>query len=40
MVADTSPVNYLVLIGHLEVLPQLFEKVFMPAAVCNKLADG
>jgi predicted nucleic acid-binding protein len=39
IVADTSPVNYLVMIGHIEILPQLFEKVFMPAAVRNELAD-
>jgi predicted nucleic acid-binding protein len=39
IVADTSPINYLVLIGHVDILPQLFEKVFMPAVVRNELAD-
>ncbi len=39
IVADTSPINYLILIGHIDILEQLFEKVFMPAAVRNELAD-
>lgn len=30
VVADTSPLNYLVLIGQVEILPKLFEKVFIP----------
>src|SRR5947209_5744739 len=39
IVADTGPVNYLVLIGYVEILPQLFDNVFMPAAVRNELTD-
>ena len=39
VVADTGPLNYLVLIDAIELLPQLFEKVFMPAAVHTALLD-
>jgi predicted nucleic acid-binding protein len=31
VIADTGPVNYLILIGHIDVLPALFEKVILPA---------
>jgi predicted nucleic acid-binding protein len=31
VVADTSPLNYLVLIGHAEILHQLYGRVVMPA---------
>ena len=37
VVADTSPLNYLVLIGQVEILPALFEKVFVPQIVRNEL---
>jgi predicted nucleic acid-binding protein len=37
VVADTSPLNYLVQIGCQEVLPTLFEQVFVPAAVLEEL---
>jgi len=30
VIADTGPVNYLILIGHIDVLPALFEKGFCP----------
>jgi predicted nucleic acid-binding protein len=30
VVADTAPLNYLVLIGQVELLSALFEKVFVP----------
>ena len=33
VVADTGPLNYLVLINAIELLPKLFEKVFTPEAV-------
>lgn len=33
VVADTGPLNYLVLIGESEILPKLFEKVFVPERV-------
>ena len=38
VVADTGPINYLVLIGREEVLPALFEKVFIPSAVRDELS--
>lgn len=37
--ADTGPVNYLLLIGHIEILPALFEKVVLPSAVKDELAN-
>ena len=37
VVADTGPLNYLVLIDYIELLPKLFEKVFAPAAVSAEL---
>jgi predicted nucleic acid-binding protein len=37
VVADTGPLNYLVLIDAIELLPKLFEKVFTPAAVQAEL---
>ena len=37
VIADTGPVNYLILIGHIDVLPALFQKVILPAAVRDEL---
>jgi predicted nucleic acid-binding protein len=37
VVADTGPLNYLVLIRQIEVLPTLFERVFIPELVRNEL---
>jgi predicted nucleic acid-binding protein len=39
VVADTGPLNYLVLIGAIELLPKLFEKVFTPEAVTAELLN-
>lgn len=39
VVADTGPLNYLVLIDAIELLPKLFEKVFTPVAVQAELLD-
>jgi predicted nucleic acid-binding protein len=36
VIADTSPINYLLLIGHIGILPALFERVILPAAVCDE----
>lgn len=33
VVADTSPLNYLILLGHTELLPGLFGRVLVPDAV-------
>ncbi|HME08438.1 MAG TPA: DUF3368 domain-containing protein [Bryobacteraceae bacterium] len=37
VVADTSPLNYLVLIGCVDILPQLHQKVLIPSAVRREL---
>ena len=39
VVADTGPLNYLVLIDEIGLLPALFEKVFAPAAVPAELLN-
>jgi predicted nucleic acid-binding protein len=39
VVADTGPLNYLVLIEAIELLPRLFERVFTPEAVRAELLD-
>ncbi len=39
VIADTGPINYLLLIGHIEILPALFERVILPSAVKDELAD-
>ncbi len=39
VIADTGPVNYLLLIGHIDILPALFEKVILPSAVQDELTD-
>ncbi|HEV2987453.1 MAG TPA: hypothetical protein VG759_03355 [Candidatus Angelobacter sp.] len=37
IVADTSPINYLVLIKEIEVLPRLYGKIIIPEAVREEL---
>lgn len=37
IIADTSPINYLLLIGHIELLPALFNRVILPAVVKDEL---
>jgi predicted nucleic acid-binding protein len=37
VVADTGPLNYLVLIDAIDVLPKLFDKIIIPRAVCDEL---
>jgi hypothetical protein len=39
VIADTGPINYLVLIGSIDLLPALFERVILPSAVQAELAD-
>jgi predicted nucleic acid-binding protein len=39
VIADTGPVNYPVLIGNIDLLPVLFEKVILPSAVEAELSD-
>ena len=38
VIADTGPVNYLILIGSVEILPRLFERIVLPTAVEKELA--
>ena len=37
VVSDTGPINYLVLIGHIDILPALFQRVLIPLAVREEL---
>jgi predicted nucleic acid-binding protein len=37
VVADTSPLHYLVLVGEVQVLPQLFQQVLIPREVYEEL---
>ena len=39
VVADTSPINYLVLLEQTVVLPALYTRVFLPPAVVTELQD-
>jgi len=38
VVADTSPIFYLLTIGHIDILPQLFGTVLIPEAVYRELS--
>jgi predicted nucleic acid-binding protein len=40
VVADTTPVNYLILIGAIDVLPKLYGQVIIPPAVREELTHG
>jgi predicted nucleic acid-binding protein len=37
VIADTSPLNYLVLIGEIDVVPELYQTVVIPADVLEEL---
>jgi predicted nucleic acid-binding protein len=37
VVADTSPINYLVWIGQIHVLPELYDRILIPPTVCDEL---
>jgi len=39
IVADTTPINYLVLIEAVDVLPRLYERVLIPPSVLAELSD-
>ncbi|MGD0547765.1 MAG: DUF3368 domain-containing protein [Terracidiphilus sp.] len=39
VVADTSPINYLVLIGHIDILPIFYGRVLIPPSVWSELQD-
>lgn len=38
VVSDTSPINYLCQLGHIDILPQLFGRVVVPHAVMLELS--
>jgi predicted nucleic acid-binding protein len=38
VIADTGPVHYLILIGHINLLPRLFERVILPGVVLTELS--
>ena len=40
VIADTGPVNYLILIGYIDILPRLFERVALPVVVRAELSDS
>ena len=40
VVGDTGPLNYLVLIGHAEILPAIFTRVLIPKAVAKELSSS
>jgi len=40
VVADTGPLNYLVLVDAIDVLPKLFEQILVPVAVYDELAHA
>ena len=40
VVADTSPINYLILIGEINILPSLYDRVFIPASVAEELKQS
>jgi predicted nucleic acid-binding protein len=37
VVSDTTPLNYLILIGHVHVLPRLFGRILIPPAVIGEM---
>ena len=37
VIADASPLHYLILIGAADVLPALFQRVLIPDEVCAEL---
>ena len=39
VVSNTSPINYLILIGQIDLLPKLFRQITIPQAVYSELFD-
>jgi predicted nucleic acid-binding protein len=39
VIADTGPINYLILTAYINILPALFQKVILPAAVRDELRN-
>lgn len=40
IVSDTSPINYLILIEQIDLLPSLFKQIVIPEAVYHELSDA
>ncbi|MBE9139305.1 DUF3368 domain-containing protein [Nodosilinea sp. LEGE 07088] len=40
VVSDTSPINYLLLIGQIDLLPQLFQQIIIPDVVRDEMLDS
>lgn len=40
IVSNTSPINYLILIGDTNPKPKLFPQIIIPLAVYSELADA
>jgi predicted nucleic acid-binding protein len=38
VIADTSPLHYLILVGEVELLPKLFQQVLIPREVAEELS--
>lgn len=38
IISNTSPINYLILIGQIDLLPQLFSRIIIPCAVYQELS--
>ncbi|MBD2310557.1 DUF3368 domain-containing protein [Desertifilum sp. FACHB-1129] len=39
IVSNTSPINYLILIGQIDLLPKLFRQIVIPQVVYSELSD-
>ncbi len=39
VISNSSPINYLVLLDEVEILPALYERVIIPQAVFDELQD-
>jgi predicted nucleic acid-binding protein len=39
IVSNTSPINYLILIGQIDLLPKIFQQIIIPQAVHRELSD-
>lgn len=40
IVSNTSPIKYLILIGYINLLPELFQQIIIPQAVYRELSDA
>lgn len=40
VVADTSPINYLILIGEIDLLPKLYDRIVVSKSVLTELTAG